>query len=89
MFEKGATFFFSTHNPELIKRMVSGIQSDNIMFNGLEVAEVVLQEDPDFTERELFMPGDNQRQARDKTVCLECGIGKFNGDSVWGDNVIQ
>lgn len=53
-FEGITSFFFSSHKSELIKKMVSGIQSDPTMFNGLEVSEIVIQEDPDFTGRELF-----------------------------------
>jgi len=53
-FEKQTSFFFSAHNPDLIKKLVAGIQTDNTMFNGLSVSEIILQEDPDLTQRELF-----------------------------------
>jgi CRISPR-associated endoribonuclease Cas6 len=53
-FERGTSFFFSSHSPDLIKKMVSGIQSDPTLFFGLTVLEIVIQEDPDFTDRNLF-----------------------------------
>ena len=53
-FENQASFFFSSHNTELIKRLIAGIQTDPQMFYGLQVTEIVLQEDPDLTNRELF-----------------------------------
>lgn len=53
-FENGTSFFFSSHNSDLIKKMVSGIQTDPNLFNGLTVSEIIIQEDPDLLERELF-----------------------------------
>jgi len=53
-FEKGTSFFFSCHEPELIKKLIAGIQEDPSLFHGWQVAEVIIQEDPDFTERQLF-----------------------------------
>lgn len=53
-FEKGTSFFFNSHHPDLIKKMVAGIQSDPSLFYGLTVIEIIIQEDPDFTDRNLF-----------------------------------
>ena len=53
-FEKEACFFFSSYQADLIKRMVTGIQNDPAMFNGLTVSEIIIQEDPDFSGRNLF-----------------------------------
>ena len=53
-FEKGTSFFFNSHHPDLIKKMVAGIQSDPSLFYGLTVMEIIIQEDPDFTDRNLF-----------------------------------
>ena len=53
-FEKEISFFFSSHNDDLIRKMVAGIQTDPSMFHGLTVSEIIIQEDPDFSERELF-----------------------------------
>lgn len=57
LFETGSTFFFSSHKSDLIKKMISGIQSDHTMFHGLNVLEVIIQENPDLTDRELFFVG--------------------------------
>ena len=56
-FADGSSFFFSSHKPELIKKLISGIQVDPVMFHGLEVSEVILEEDPDLTKREFFLLG--------------------------------
>ena len=53
-FNQGTAFFFSSHNTDLIKKLIRGIQADPTMFHGLTVSEVIIQEDPDFTHRELF-----------------------------------
>lgn len=53
-FEKGTSLFFNSHHPDLIKKMVAGIQSGPSLFYGLTVMEIILQEDPDFTDRNLF-----------------------------------
>lgn len=53
-FERGASFFFSSYNSELLKKMISGIQSDPSMFHDLQVSEIIIEEDPDLSERELF-----------------------------------
>lgn len=53
-FERGTSFFFSSHNINLIKRIINGIQTDPSMFYGLQVSEIIIQEDPDLTDRELF-----------------------------------
>lgn len=54
IFEKETSFFISAHDPKLIKTIIKGIQSDPTMFYGLQVFEVILQEDPDLTDRNLF-----------------------------------
>lgn len=53
-YDNEASFFLSAYDPELIKKLVAGIQTDNSMFNGLFVTEIILQEDPDLSDRELF-----------------------------------
>jgi len=47
-------FFISSFDPELIKKLIAGIQSDPTMFYGLTVSEIIIQEDPDLSERTLF-----------------------------------
>lgn len=56
-FTDGSSFFFSSYKPELIKKLIIGIQADPVMFNGLEVREVIIEEDPDLTAKEFFLLG--------------------------------
>lgn len=53
-FKNETTFFFSSHKVDFIKRIITGIQNDPLMFHGLEVSEIILQEDPDLSNREIF-----------------------------------
>lgn len=53
-FEYGSSFFFSSHDPILIKKMIDGIQTDPKMFHGLEICEITLQNDPDLSHRIQF-----------------------------------
>ena len=53
-FENGTSFFFSSYNVDLIKKLITGIRQNPELFFGLTVSEINIQEDPDFTDRELF-----------------------------------
>lgn len=53
-FERGTSFFFGSHKLDLIKKAVAGILSDPTLFYGLTVSEIIVQEDPDFSYRDLF-----------------------------------
>lgn len=53
-FDHDIHFFFSSHDPVLIKKLIVGIQADPIMFHGLKVSEIIIEEDPDLSERALF-----------------------------------
>lgn len=53
-FNRETSFFFSSHEVDLIQKMISGIKSDPTMFYGLTVSEIIIQEDPDLSERTLF-----------------------------------
>ena len=53
-FERDISFFFSSHNSLLIKKIVAGIQIDPSMFHGMVVSEIIIQEDPDLSGRNLF-----------------------------------
>ena len=53
-FRHGATFFISSHNTDLLKKIITGIQSDPSIAHGLIVKEVIIQEDPDFGEEAKF-----------------------------------
>lgn len=54
LFENGTSFFFSSHDPNLIKKIIAGIQSDSSLFFNLIVSEIIIEEDPDFNNRKLF-----------------------------------
>jgi CRISPR-associated endoribonuclease Cas6 len=53
-FEQGSAFFFSSANNDIIQTIIAGIQNDPEMFHGLKVEEIIIQEDPDFTEKDTF-----------------------------------
>lgn len=55
-FEDDASFFFSSFENALIKKMITGIRADSSMFNGLNVSDIIIEEDPDMSNRELFFP---------------------------------
>ena len=57
LLEKGSSFFFSAYHSDLVKKLISGIQTDPDMFHGLKVKELFIEEDPDLSERELFLLG--------------------------------
>lgn len=52
--EKTSTMFFSAFDNDIIKSVIKGIQSDPVMFNGLTVSEITIQEDPDLEKRNYF-----------------------------------
>ncbi len=55
-FSDQTCLFFSSFNPDLIKRIIEGIRTDPTMFFGLTVSEIIIQEDPDLSNRNLFYP---------------------------------
>ncbi|MEL7586932.1 MAG: CRISPR-associated endoribonuclease Cas6 [Prolixibacteraceae bacterium] len=55
-FERGASFFFSAFSPDMIRKIIDGIRDEPDMFYGLKISEILLQEIPDFSNRELFFP---------------------------------
>ena len=54
-FEKETSFFFSSYKSDLIKKMIIGIQDDPSLFNGFIVSEIIIQEEPDLSDREQFL----------------------------------
>ncbi|MFP4557487.1 MAG: CRISPR-associated endoribonuclease Cas6 [Bacteroidales bacterium] len=54
LFQNGSSFFFSAFDTDVIKKMISGIQKDPSLFNGLFVAEIIIQEDPNLSETVNF-----------------------------------
>ena len=57
LFDKGSSFFFSAYQSDLVKKLISGIKTAPEMFHELKVKELIIQEDPDLTERKLFFLG--------------------------------
>jgi CRISPR-associated endoribonuclease Cas6 len=57
LFKRDLSFYFSSYHVDLVKSLISGIQTDNSMFCGLSVEELVIEEDPDLSNRELFFSG--------------------------------
>ncbi len=56
LFDHRATFFVGAHNSDFLRQILRGIQRDPEMFDGLIVREVVIEEDPDLSGRDLFYP---------------------------------
>jgi len=56
-FNNGGSFYISSFNVDLIKKLISGIQTDNSMFSGLAVEKLIIEEDPDLSNRDLFFLG--------------------------------
>jgi CRISPR-associated endoribonuclease Cas6 len=54
LFRNGSTFFISTFDTDMVKQLIKGIQNDPVMFHGLTVDEIIIEQDPDLTERDLF-----------------------------------
>jgi CRISPR-associated endoribonuclease Cas6 len=54
-FPTGATWFISSHDPDMLKKIIGGIQQSADLFCGMTVAEVSIQEDPTFSEAERFV----------------------------------
>lgn len=53
-FMDDTTFFFSSPDASLVKKLAAGVNSSPTLFNGLKVIEVKTVEDPDLSKRELF-----------------------------------
>lgn len=70
-FSDRADMFISANEPAWIKRILAGIRQSPEMFQGLCVREIVLMEEPNLSNREIFYPaspillkhwrGDNNR----------------------------
>lgn len=52
--KSSTSIFFSSYDPILIKKMISGIQKDASMFNNLIVSDIIIEEDKDMSSRDLF-----------------------------------
>lgn len=51
---KYSIFFISAHDDAMIKTLIKGIQTDPEMFNGLSVNEIVIEENPNLSEKNCF-----------------------------------
>jgi CRISPR-associated endoribonuclease Cas6 len=56
IFEHGASFFFSSINSELLKRIIDGVNVSPEIAFGMTVGEIIIQQDPDFTNQDRFIP---------------------------------
>lgn len=56
LFEKGAGFFISSFDPQLIKNIINGVRKDPTMFYELQVSDINIEEDPLLNNRTLFFP---------------------------------
>ncbi len=54
VFKQGATLHFSAYDDQIIKKLIEGIQLDPYINFGLTVTEVMIQQTPDFTNKEVF-----------------------------------
>jgi len=54
LLEKESSFFFSSYDSALSKKIIKGIQADNSLFNDLTVDEIMIQENPDLSNRSNF-----------------------------------
>ncbi len=53
-FKNGAKFFISFYNNNVLKNIIHSIQSDPELFCGMKVKEIMLVNDTDIQERDLF-----------------------------------
>lgn len=53
-FSRGATFFLSFYNEDVIRQIIKTILDDPDMFCGMSVLDVRIDEEPDLAQREVF-----------------------------------
>lgn len=56
-FTRGAQWFISFYDENRIKRIIKNILDDPAMFSGMSVLDVVIEETPDLSKRNLFYLG--------------------------------
>ena len=56
-FAKGAQWFISFYDENSIKRIIKNILDNPLMFSGMSVLDVVIEETPDLSKRSLFYLG--------------------------------
>ncbi|MGD9978411.1 MAG: CRISPR-associated endoribonuclease Cas6 [Bacteroidales bacterium] len=57
IFRNNTTFFFSAYDNDLLKKLIAGVQKDPLMFYGLSVNEIFIEDNPDFTGQNYFQVG--------------------------------
>lgn len=55
IYPEGANWFISAWDNKLIEKIVHGIKAAPVMFNGLRVNEIILQENPDLSTKNHFL----------------------------------
>jgi len=53
-FLRGTSFFISSYDTDIQKKIISGIQKSPELFNGISVQEIIIQETPDFSNQDFF-----------------------------------
>jgi len=53
-FDKGASWFISAHDSFLIKKVIKGISQDPVINYGMQVQEVLIQQEPVFEMRQSY-----------------------------------
>ena len=56
-FNNGSVWFISSWNIDLIKKLINGIKADPTIAFGMEAFEIILEEDPDLSKKEVFEVG--------------------------------
>lgn len=54
VFKQGASLHFSAYDDQIIKKLIEGIQLDPYINFGLTVTEVIIQQTPEFSSKEVF-----------------------------------
>lgn len=54
-FERGASWFISTHDTSILKKVIQGISTDPSINYGMMVKEILIQEEPIFKTKQNFL----------------------------------
>ena len=57
MFEKGTSMFVTAHDPDIINKVIKGIQIDNYLFAGMKVEEIQILRPPNLIGQSNFYNG--------------------------------
>ena len=56
-FPKGASFFISFYDPDIVRQMIFSIRELPVMFCGMYVTDITIEDDPDLSSRSEFYCG--------------------------------